>query len=198
MAPLTVLYDSIQPMVVVPDTLWYDLFDTSLGLLLVAVTEVGPCLVTLVEGEEAAQAELAARFSGSSPVRCQQEKGQSPSAASAENRAVLAGKIQAVKSRLLGGGLLDASPLMFHLNGTDFQLRVWQELLQVPWGQTITYGELATRIGEPTASRAVGNAVGENPIFCLIPCHRVIRADGSVGHYRWGTPLKQLLLESER
>ena len=177
--PVKIITDSIKPFSALTGTIGYDLFETSMGLLLVAVTEVGPCLVTFVEQADNAQATLSRLFPGMSYER-------------ASNAF-----IQAVKTRLLGGGLLDATPLTFHLKGTDFQLRVWQELLQIPWGQTVTYGELAARIGQPSASRAVGNAVGDNPIFCLIPCHRVIRANGVVGNYRWGTSLKQLLLEAE-
>ncbi len=179
MKPVKIITDSIMPLSDTPKMIAYDLFETSLGLMLVAVTEVGPCLVTFAENADDAQAILSRLFPGTHGEQTTNTL------------------IQAVKTRLLGGGLLDATPLTFHLKGTDFQLKVWQELLQVPWGQTITYGELATRIGQPTASRAVGNAVGENPIFCLIPCHRVIRSDGSIGNYRWGTALKQMLLDAE-
>jgi AraC family transcriptional regulator of adaptative response/methylated-DNA-[protein]-cysteine methyltransferase len=88
-------------------------------------------------------------------------------------------------------------PLNLHLRGTNFQLKVWEALLQVPAGTVTTYEGLAQRIGQPSASRAVGSAVGHNPVAVLIPCHRVIRQDGSLGGYRWGIPTKRALLERE-
>ncbi|MDD5199523.1 MAG: methylated-DNA--[protein]-cysteine S-methyltransferase [Terrimicrobiaceae bacterium] len=80
-----------------------------------------------------------------------------------------------------------------HLRGTNFQLKVWRALLAIPSGALATYGGVAGAIGAPTASRAVGGAVGANPISFLIPCHRVIRATGAFGHYRWGAARKQAL-----
>ena len=82
--------------------------------------------------------------------------------------------------------------------GTDFQLRVWQQLQQIPFGQTISYGELAKRIGNPNASRAVGAANGKNPISIIVPCHRVIGADGSLTGFGGGLDTKQKLLELEQ
>jgi methylated-DNA-[protein]-cysteine S-methyltransferase len=85
------------------------------------------------------------------------------------------------------------------LQGTDFQKSVWRELLKIPSGTTITYAELAQRIGRPTAVRAVANAVGKNPMAPIIPCHRVIRSDGTLGGYSGpgGIKTKRKLLESE-
>lgn len=84
-------------------------------------------------------------------------------------------------------------PLRLHLRGTNFQLKVWRALLEIPPAQLTTYGDLARRLGAPTASRAVGGAVGANPISVLIPCHRVIRGTGVFGHYRWGAARKLAL-----
>lgn len=81
--------------------------------------------------------------------------------------------------------------------GTPFQLRVWQELRRIPWGQTISYGELARRVGNPKASRAVGQANAVNPIPLIVPCHRVIAADGSLGGYSSGLDRKRWLLRHE-
>ena len=81
--------------------------------------------------------------------------------------------------------------------GTPFQLRVWQELRLIPWGQTISYGELARRVGNPKASRAVGQANAINPIPLIIPCHRVINAEGSLGGYSSGPDRKRWLLRHE-
>lgn len=82
--------------------------------------------------------------------------------------------------------------------GTPFQLRVWNALLEIPYGETTSYGELARRLGQPTASRAVGLANGSNPIPVIIPCHRVIGANGSLTGYGGGLPIKQRLLALER
>jgi methylated-DNA-[protein]-cysteine S-methyltransferase len=82
--------------------------------------------------------------------------------------------------------------------GTNFQKRVWQELVAIPFGETWSYGQLAARIGKPHASRAVGLANGKNPIAIIIPCHRVIGADGKLTGYGGGLPTKQWLLEHER
>ena len=81
--------------------------------------------------------------------------------------------------------------------GTAFQLRVWRELLSIPYGETLSYGQLARRIGRPAASRAVGMANGRNPIPIIIPCHRVIGADGSLTGYGGGLPMKEWLLGHE-
>ncbi len=89
------------------------------------------------------------------------------------------------------------SPLNLDLHGTEFQLLVWNALLEIPSGITSTYSQLAKRIGKPSAARAVGNAVGQNRIAYLIPCHRVIREDGSLGGYRWGSTCKSKILGSE-
>jgi O-6-methylguanine DNA methyltransferase len=82
--------------------------------------------------------------------------------------------------------------------GTPFQLRVWEELGRIPYGQTISYGELARRLGNPKLTRAVGAANGANPISIIVPCHRVIRGDGSLTGYAGGLELKQALLALER
>ena len=87
--------------------------------------------------------------------------------------------------------------LHLHLAGTNFQLKVWEALLQVPTGAVTTYEGIATRIGKPGATRAVGTAVGHNPIAVLIPCHRVIRKVGEFGNYRYGSLRKKALLARE-
>jgi methylated-DNA-[protein]-cysteine S-methyltransferase len=83
------------------------------------------------------------------------------------------------------------------LTGTPFQNRVWQELARIPFGETITYAELARRIGRPTAFRAVGHANGQNPISIIVPCHRVVATSGQLTGYGGGLPNKQWLLEHE-
>lgn len=86
------------------------------------------------------------------------------------------------------------APIALHLKGTPFQLQVWQALLRIAPGRLDTYGALAARIGHPGASRAVGTAVGDNPVSWLIPCHRVIRSNGVIGHYHWQRCRKLALL----
>jgi AraC family transcriptional regulator of adaptative response/methylated-DNA-[protein]-cysteine methyltransferase len=85
-----------------------------------------------------------------------------------------------------------------HLIGTEFQLSIWQALQSIPAGKTTTYALIAETIGRPKAVRAVGTAIGANPIAYLIPCHRVIRTDGSLGGYRWGLDCKMAMLEWEK
>lgn len=84
-----------------------------------------------------------------------------------------------------------------HLLGTEFQIAVWQALLQIPRGTTVSYAQIAQQIGRPLAVRAVGSAVGSNPVSLIVPCHRVVRADGSLGGYFWGLELKNRLLKDE-
>lgn len=81
--------------------------------------------------------------------------------------------------------------------GTEFQRRVWAELLQIPYGETVTYGELARRLDNPTGSRAVGLANGRNPLGIVVPCHRVVGAGGNLTGYGGGLPRKRLLLDLE-
>ena len=83
------------------------------------------------------------------------------------------------------------------LKGTHFQRLVWKALLSIPQGETVSYQEIAKRVGRPRSVRAVGQAVGRNPVAIFIPCHRVLRKDGQLGGYRWGPERKQLLLAGE-
>lgn len=91
----------------------------------------------------------------------------------------------------------DKETFLLHLKGTNFQLKVWEALLRIPEKCFISYHDLAKRIGEPTATRAVANAVGKNPIAHLIPCHRVLRNSGALGGFRWGVERKQVMLARE-
>lgn len=107
-------------------------------------------------------------------------------------------------AKQLAGQKLDAifepsrdQPLDLWLRGSPFQLQVWQALLVIPAGQHVSYGDLARHLDKPRASRAVGTAVGRNPIAWLIPCHRVITSSGALGGYRWGLETKQLMIGLE-
>ncbi|MBA4008472.1 MAG: bifunctional transcriptional activator/DNA repair enzyme protein Ada [Erythrobacter sp.] len=150
---------------------------TSLGPMLVAATEVGVCCLAFGEGE----AELRARFPRAELAP-----------AGEDFRALFAQVVQAVEQPGPGSA---AIPLDVH--GTAFQQRVWEELRRIPHGETRSYGELAAALGNPKASRAVGGANGANNIAVLIPCHRVIAADGTLGGYAYGLAIKAELLKRE-
>jgi AraC family transcriptional regulator of adaptative response/methylated-DNA-[protein]-cysteine methyltransferase len=98
---------------------------------------------------------------------------------------------------LFGERFEDTSPLHMILRGTNFQIKVWEALLRIPVGGLVSYDSIARQIGQPTASRAVGTAIGSNRIAFLIPCHRVLQKSGALGGYRWGTVRKQALMAYE-
>lgn len=150
---------------------------TSLGPMLVAATDKGVCCLAFGEGE----AELRARFPKAELV-----------AAGEDFRALFAQVLEAVEQPGPGSA---AIPL--DVKGTAFQQRVWEELRRIPHGQTRSYGELAAALGNPKASRAVGGANGANHVAVLIPCHRVIAGDGSLGGYAYGLAIKAELLKRE-
>jgi AraC family transcriptional regulator of adaptative response/methylated-DNA-[protein]-cysteine methyltransferase len=150
---------------------------TSLGEMLVAATEKGVCCLAFGEGE----AELRARFPRAELV-----------AAGGEFRDLFADVVAAVEQPGPGSA---AIPL--DVKGTAFQQRVWEELRRIPHGETRSYGELAAALGNPKASRAVGGANGANNVAVLIPCHRVIAADGTLGGYAYGLEIKAELLRRE-
>jgi AraC family transcriptional regulator of adaptative response/methylated-DNA-[protein]-cysteine methyltransferase len=85
-------------------------------------------------------------------------------------------------------------PVRLVMIGTDFEVRVWEALLRIPMGRAVSYHDIARHLGQPTASRAVGSAVGRNPISFVVPCHRVLRGDGSLGGYHWGLTRKRALI----
>ena len=88
-------------------------------------------------------------------------------------------------------------PAPLYLIGAPFQIKVWEALLRIPSGQVTTYSEIATAVGHPKAVRAVGTAVGRNPVSWLIPCHRALRKSGGLGGYHWGLPVKRAMLAWE-
>jgi AraC family transcriptional regulator of adaptative response/methylated-DNA-[protein]-cysteine methyltransferase len=150
---------------------------TTLGPMLVAATDKGVCCLAFGEGE----ADLRARFPEAELV-----------AAGEEFRALFAAVVEAVEQPGPGSA---AIPL--DVKGTAFQQRVWEELRRIPHGETRSYGELAAALGNPKASRAVGGANGANHVAVLIPCHRVIAGDGSLGGYAYGLAIKAELLKRE-
>lgn len=156
--------------------------DTAFGPALFAALDRGLCGLSFLQDDdrEGALAELRARWPGAHLVA---------------DAAGLRGHAEALDAHLRGG---PGRPLGLVLKGTPFQLRTWEALLRIPAGQALSYRDLAALAGSPRALRAVGTAVGQNPIACLIPCHRVIQATGALGQYHWGAPRKQALLAFER
>jgi len=117
-----------------------------------------------------------------------------PAAELAENR----GRAEVLMDRIFAPPKEGSrEPFHLYLRGTNFQVRVWKALLAVPAGALVSYGDIAARIGSPRAVRAVGSAVGANPVAYLIPCHRVITAVGRIHRYRWGAERKRLILVRE-
>ena len=155
---------------------------TALGRLLVAATDRGVCRVMLGDIAAKLEADLRAEFDA---AHVREEKGGK-----------LEGYVAAILSYLEGTEPHLDLPL--DIRATAFQRRVWQELRHIPFGETRTYAEVAKAIGQPQATRAVARACATNPAALVIPCHRVVRADGKVDGYRWGLERKKTLLEMEK
>lgn len=102
-----------------------------------------------------------------------------------------------VMQRIFADAPSARAPLSIYLRGTNFQVKVWEALMAIPRGSAASYEQIAKRVGAPRATRAVGSAVGRNPIAFLIPCHRVIRKSGDLGGYHWGVPRKRMILAWE-
>jgi AraC family transcriptional regulator, regulatory protein of adaptative response / methylated-DNA-[protein]-cysteine methyltransferase len=158
----------------------YGVARTPFGRCLAAMTERGVCSLRFVDSEDERLAleALSGEWRNASIVKDEAGVGR-----------VLASIFEPLDPAV------PAVPL--HLKGTNFQLQVWQALLRIPRGSVVSYGDLAARIGAPTAARAVATAVGANPVAYVIPCHRVLRATGGLGGYRWGADRKLVMLERE-
>jgi len=156
-------------------TLSHGWFDGPFGRTLAIATDRGLCGMAFSEevGDAAAMADMAARW---------------PEAVLVKNPAAVAPFVEAA----FGGG-----EAKLHLIGAPFQIKVWEALMAVPTGHVTTYSDLARAIGAPKAVRAVGTAVGRNPISWLIPCHRALRKTGALGGYHWGLPVKRAMLAWE-
>lgn len=158
----------------------YAIVDTKVGKLLVAATSVGVCVVEFGDDEKQLKHYLDDQF---------------PAAKKETGRAAFQTTVDTIGKLVVGES--SAGELPLDIQGTAFQQRVWQALVHIPKGETLSYQELAVRIGRPNSHRAVANACGANRIALLIPCHRVVRSDGSMGGYRWGVDRKQALLRAE-
>ena len=163
----------------------YAAIDTAFGKLMMAATDRGICFVQF--GASAAAL-----------LRCLRQEFPHAAVApmSAKPNRHFTGWMRALAHHLADAPGKLALPL--DVRGTAFQMRVWRYLQRIPSGEVRTYADVARGIGRPTAIRAVANACAANRVALVIPCHRVIRGDGSLGGYRWGTPRKRALLERER
>ncbi|GAB2178240.1 hypothetical protein DLREEDagr8_37980 [Dongia sp. agr-C8] len=162
--------------------IFYAISPCGLGKLLVAATARGLCRVELGTAEGALLKDLASEF---------------PEADSIErDDAALGRYVTELLRRIDGAKPREDLPLDIQV--TAFQRRVYEELLRIPTGETRSYAEIAEAIGQPSASRAVGNACATNPVALAIPCHRVLRNNGTLGGYAWGIERKQALISAER
>ena len=164
----------------------YSVIETALGSVLVAATEAGVCAVRIGACEEDLLAELTAEFPQAS-VSCDDD-GLAPVT---DVVAVLAA------GRPAGDGGSAAAGIGLDLRGSVFQVQVWEALRTIEAGSVRSYAEVAAQIGRPDAARAVGSACAANPVALLVPCHRVLRSDGTLGGYRWGIDAKARLLAAE-
>lgn len=162
-------------------TISYATTDTNIGALLAAVDDQKVCRVILGDSVREVERELLLELAG---------------AVCGENDPVLRQALDVLRA-----SVEEAHPLpdlSLSMEGTPFQRRVWEVLRHIPAGTTLTYSEVAERTGAPGSSRAVAGACAANKLALLIPCHRVIRSDGSLSGYRWGAERKAMLLEREK
>jgi AraC family transcriptional regulator of adaptative response/methylated-DNA-[protein]-cysteine methyltransferase len=158
----------------------YSFAESPFGAMLVASTAKGICYMAFVDqaapsGEPAAFADLRTRFPN---ARLRQ----------------ITDLVQQNALYIFTQDWSRLSEIRLHLKGTDFQLKVWETLLKIPMGALTTYKDIAGQLGNPQASRAVGSAVGDNPVAFLIPCHRVIQSTGIIGQYHWGATRKTAMI----
>lgn len=153
----------------------YRYADSPFGPIIIASTAKGVCYIAFESNEAKAFNDLQAKFPNA--VFQQQHDDLQQNALS-----------------IFQNDWSSLSQIKLHLKGTDFQLRVWESLLKIPMGKLTTYGTIAEQIGNPKAARAVGTAIGSNPIAFLIPCHRIIQSSGITGGYMWGPTRKTAII----
>ena len=156
-------------------TINYSFAESPFGELFIASTSKGICCMEFVDDRETAYSSLLKKF---------------PNARYTQ----LTDEIQQNALFIFTCDWSRLKEIKLHLKGTDFQLKVWNALLRIPQGGLTTYGDIATEINNPKACRAVGTAIGENPVAFLIPCHRVIRSSGELGNYHWGEIRKTAII----
>lgn len=160
--------------------MFYTLAPTPFGLILLAATSHGVAWIGIHDSADYLESELRADYALAEVIH---------------DRVRTAPLAAAVVASMIGGAA--ALDLPLDIRATPFQLRVWRELCAIPRGATRAYGAIARGLGRPAASRAVGHANGANPTAVIIPCHRVIGANGALTGYRWGVEYKRRLLEHE-
>ncbi|MGN6265135.1 MAG: methylated-DNA--[protein]-cysteine S-methyltransferase [Ginsengibacter sp.] len=153
----------------------YDFFQSPFGKIIIASTDKGICQLSFTDKEEDAVQALKSKF----PNAVFQKK---------------ADQLQKNAAAIFFADWNNLPLIKLHLRGSEFQLKVWEALLKIPVGKLTTYGKIAKDIKMPAASRAVGTAVGANPVAWLIPCHRVIQSSGIFGGYHWGTARKTAII----
>ncbi len=153
----------------------YGFYETPFGKIIVASTPKGICHIGFANNEQRSLRILRDRYANATV-----EHKRDP--------------IHLSVLRIFLDDWSNISRIKLHLKGTPFQLKVWEALLKIPFGQISTYGQIAEAIGYPTASRAVGTAIGSNPVAYLIPCHRVIKSTGVIGNYHWGDVRKMAII----
>jgi AraC family transcriptional regulator of adaptative response/methylated-DNA-[protein]-cysteine methyltransferase len=161
----------------------WSLIDTALGTALVATTSRGICMVELGDDPAALERRLRGEFPRATLERVDAGRDE-----------FLGPRLRAVADALAGRQANVAVDLI----GTAFQKKVWDALMKIPTGETRSYAQIAAQLGAPRAARAVAGACAHNRVAIVVPCHRVVRGDGSLGGYRWGLPLKGRLLQRER
>ncbi|MBT3358277.1 MAG: methylated-DNA--[protein]-cysteine S-methyltransferase [Rhodospirillales bacterium] len=152
-----------------------------LGRIIVAATEKGVCFVGLGDGDDYLETEL---------------RGEFPAAEIKRDDGALATRLEAVLEHLTGKTARLDLPL--DIRATAFQWQVWQALRAIPQGETLTYGDIAARLGRPGAARAVGRACATNPVSLIVPCHRAVGVGAKPTGYRWGVERKKKLLATEK
>jgi len=160
-------------------TIYYSFHDTPFGRVLIASTTLGVCKMEFVDSDTTGLPFLRNEWPEANLVHDQP-------------------KNQPVVDLMFSNSGQPNGQINLNLKGTPFQLKVWEALLKIPEGQLATYSQIADFIGHPGASRAVGTAIGSNPVAVLIPCHRVIRSDGGIGGYHWGNDRKLSLIAWEK
>lgn len=158
----------------------YGFYSTPVGEILIASTVRGICCIELADDRDEALQLLCKRFAKSLQRMHRTEFHD------------LALRFFSKNERR------SSDEIVLHLYGTDFQIEVWRALLDVPFGETSTYSDIAKAIDNSRALRAVGTAIGRNPVAILVPCHRILRSDGGIGGYYWGIEKKKILLEWEK
>lgn len=167
-------------------TIQYHVFETAFGATLGAFSPVGVCFLQFGESIEILENELRGHFPNEEAVRVGER----------EHR--LIEPLRRIVDAAIDGRDNERSTLPIDTRGSAFQRMVWDYLRSIPPGEVRSYSEVARALTIPRATRAVANACGANSIALLIPCHRVVRSDGSLGGYRWGPAVKQHLLAAER